>query len=575
MNNPNKLSASEREFLLSELEKNNNSFELEETKEIDKHFIFLLDELSELLFIINNSGKIVFVNNRITNYGYSKLELKGKFVFELFHRETKNLLEYFFNKSNMNKLWIFKDDFVGKNGVKFPFEFKIKSILRNGIPFFVLIGRDLSEIVNYQKEIENLKNEKTIEQKAIQKSDIGIWQWDIVTGEIRYDDMYKILLEYKEDPFQGSFQKFIELINEEDRKKVVDDIKEHFFERKEKYSSFYRIKNAKGQYVWFFSRGVVVDRDKFGIPKYMIGIYTETDEYEEKFKEILEGKNYLRKIIENMDQGLVVLDKDLKLKLANKVFYSSLNMPENVVYFKDILDAEYESVFDEKIQELKDKKEGTVSFECRLINKKKEYIYAFITALSYDENSQEIILIITDITQKKKLEDLLRKYATIDDLTDTYNRRAGFLALERALQSAKKKKEPMSVVFVDVDNLKTINDNFGHDVGDFVLRKVAAVIKDSIRENDILIRVGGDEFVLGLPGAKREDAEKILQRIVEALNNVELGGGLKVDLSYGICEYDEFEKDLDLEYLVKLADNGMYEMKKRKNKPSNRSSEHN
>ena len=124
----------------------------------------------------------------------------------------------------------------------------------------------------------------------------------------------------------------------------------------------------------------------------------------------------------------------------------------------------------------------------------------------------------------------------------------------------------MSVIFIDVDNLKTINDNFGHDAGDFVLRKIADIIRNSIRESDILIRVGGDEFVLGLPSARKEDAQMIIKRIKGALNNIKIDEDVRVDLSYGICEYSDFEKDLDIEDLIKAADNEMYQMKKSKEK---------
>lgn len=561
-----RLSKGERDFLLSELEKNNNGFYKDEIRGFDKSLILLLDELNELIFIINNEGKIVFVNNIVTSYGYSKEELDKKFVFEFFQDKTKNLLEYFFNKKNINKLWIFKDQFLAKNGDKIPFEFKLKNFFQNEILYFILIGRDLSEYVQYQKEIENLKRDRTIAEKAIQKSGIGIWQWDILTGKIVYDEMYKILLGYQVDPFKGSFEKIMEHIHEEDQEKIIYNIKEHFFERSETFSSFYRIKDVKEDYKYFFSRGVVIERDRLGLPNFMIGIYTLVKECEEKFKEIAEGKNYLQKIIDNMDQGLVVIDSNYKFKLANTFFYTSLNMPENIDSIKNIVDKDHMSLFEEKINELKNKKEGTVSFECKLINKNNEYVYAFVTGLSYDGEAEEIILIITDITQRKKFEELLRKYATIDDLTDAYNRRAGFLALEKSLEIAKLKKEPLSVIFIDVDNLKTINDNFGHDAGDFVLRKIADIIRNSIRESDILIRVGGDEFVLVLPNARKQDVEKIVNRIKEALTNIKIDEDMRIDLSYGICEYNDFEKDLDIEDLIKAADNKMYKMKKNKDK---------
>jgi len=194
MDDDNRLSKGERDFLLSELERNNKDILLDDIKDLDKNQISLLDELNELIFIINNEGRIVFVNNIVTSYGYSKEELYKKFVFELFKDKTKNLLEYFFNKKNFNKLWIFKDFFLTKNGDKIPFEFKLKQFYQNETSSFILICKDLNEIVQYQKEIDNLKKEQTITEKAIQKSGIGVWQWDILSDKIVYDDMYKVLL---------------------------------------------------------------------------------------------------------------------------------------------------------------------------------------------------------------------------------------------------------------------------------------------------------------------------------------------------------------------------------------------
>jgi len=80
MDDDTRLSKGERDFLLSELEKNNNGFYKDEISGFDKSLILLLDELNELIFIINNEGKIVFVNNIVTSYGYSKEELDKKFV---------------------------------------------------------------------------------------------------------------------------------------------------------------------------------------------------------------------------------------------------------------------------------------------------------------------------------------------------------------------------------------------------------------------------------------------------------------------------------------------------------------
>ena len=213
----------------------------------------------------------------------------------------------------------------------------------------------------------------------------------------------------------------------------------------------------------------------------------------------------------------------------------------------------------------KSEKEEIVSFECELKYSSDKIITVIVTAVVYEEELiKRIILVMTDITEKKKLEELLKRYATFDDLTTTYNRRAGFYALEKYFQLSKRRREPLTVVFIDIDNLKYINDNFGHDAGDFVIKKVADVIKNSLRESDLIIRIGGDEFLLGLPNTKETDVEIIFQRMSKELESVKLDGNVRINLSWGICEYNNFDEEITLESIIKEADNRMYEMKSAK-----------
>ena len=104
-----------------------------------------------------------------------------------------------------------------------------------------------------------------------------------------------------------------------------------------------------------------------------------------------------------MDQGLVVIDSNYKFKLANTFFYTSLNMPENIDSIKNIVDKDHMSLFEEKINELKNKKEGTVSFECKLINKNNEYVYAFVTGLSYDGEAEAVSYTHLDVYKRQGL----------------------------------------------------------------------------------------------------------------------------------------------------------------------------
>ena len=101
-----------------------------------------------------------------------------------------------------------------------------------------------------------------------------------------------------------------------------------------------------------------------------------------------------------------------------------------------------------------------------------------------------------DISQRKQMEEELKKLARIDSLTGCYNRRYGLELLDRHIKLSQRSKSPLLLAFLDIDCFKAINDTFGHDEGDISLKKVSGLFKSSLREIDIICRMGGDEFLL-------------------------------------------------------------------------------
>lgn len=122
-----------------------------------------------------------------------------------------------------------------------------------------------------------------------------------------------------------------------------------------------------------------------------------------------------------------------------------------------------------------------------------------------------------------------------------------------------------SLVLMDLDDFKYVNDNYGHHVGDLVLAKVAKVLRTSMRAKDIVGRWGGDEFMAILPNTDLENEKKIIERIKSQLEKVEIlveGKRFKVSISAGVVQYGEnFQSWLDM---IKEADRLMYEDKKKK-----------
>lgn len=169
----------------------------------------------------------------------------------------------------------------------------------------------------------------------------------------------------------------------------------------------------------------------------------------------------------------------------------------------------------------------------------------------------------TDITERKKLEIELEKNAKTDFLTGLFNRRHFMELANQELNRAIRFDNPMSILMVDLDNFKRINDTYGHQTGDLVLKKFSAVCRQAFREIDILGRMGGEEFAILLPetsGAQAfEAAERLRSRIESTRISIEHHAAIEFTVSVGVASV--VSKDDTLDALLSQADDALYKAK--------------
>lgn len=172
------------------------------------------------------------------------------------------------------------------------------------------------------------------------------------------------------------------------------------------------------------------------------------------------------------------------------------------------------------------------------------------------------LLLWFSIDQYFKRKSALKKieeYATYDTMTDLLNRRVGLLFLEKDIKDIKRKKTPFTIGYIDINDLKLVNDTYGHEEGDYLILTSIRFIKESIRESDTLCRLGGDEFLMILRECTVEQAEKIWQKTVEKMKdfNKKKLKPYNISMSHGFIQYNPKE-DKTTDQLITEADAKMY-----------------
>ena len=172
------------------------------------------------------------------------------------------------------------------------------------------------------------------------------------------------------------------------------------------------------------------------------------------------------------------------------------------------------------------------------------------------------LIVITVSLILRNYNRRLERMATVDSLTGTYNRHAFTLIFSQALKSKQRNNSHISLMIVDIDRFKSVNDNYGHECGDLVLRIFAETVSGKIRDTDVLCRWGGEEFLVLLGDCKIENAQKVAENIREAVSAREIscgGNTVAITLSAGVVEHRDPET---LNQLVSRADKLMYQAKK-------------
>ena len=417
-------------------------------------------------------------------------------------------------------------------------------------------------------QYKNLTKEKLKERSKISPSryleeaqaiaHMGNWSWNIVDNTIYWsDEIYRIFGETPQS-FTPTFEHFISYLDKEDAAALESTIQDSIKKAKP-YVYSHKIYRKDGSIRYAKASGYV----RYNTQNHPIELIGSTIDITELY-EVKQELTLLAQAIEQMHELVRITNKEGELTYVNEallrfsgyseheligktnaIFKSGMH---NQAFYKElwrsILQGRvYKNIITNKI------KDGSIVFE-----------EMTITPIFIADEITYFVATSHDITQRKHLEESLKQLAMHDSLTGLYNRYYMQKELDKQLERLHRYNTPFSLLMLDLDHFKKINDTYGHDIGDKVLILFSDTINRNIRKNDIFGRWGGEEFLIILPETAPKQAEEMAHKLSKLINDTHFEEVTQVTMSVGLTKAKQEDTKAQL---LKRVDEAMYRAKRK------------
>ncbi|WP_027179701.1 sensor domain-containing diguanylate cyclase [Maridesulfovibrio bastinii] len=371
-----------------------------------------------------------------------------------------------------------------------------------------------------------------------------------------------------------------ELIGESPFELAVEEdswnIRRDFLQAAESRTDFnnleYKFRSKNGDIVWVSFSGVPM-YDSSGEVTGFRGNTVDVTNRKEWENKLRESEELLSSVSNSIRDGLVLMDETGAVQHFNSAAVKLFNFSESD--FMGLKLREYVRLNDNVEDDINlltaDYSDNPASLTCTtgvldvVCTRSDGTVFNGSIAVSplRREGQWWIVWSIRDVTDRKEAEEKLIRLATTDSLTGLVNRRVFMEKSQAELERAKRYNHPLSMMMLDIDHFKRVNDTYGHDAGDDVLQGLANVVLGVLRQVDCFARIGGEEFAVLLPDTDQDGAVNVAERVREAVEKTSIvsrSGELFITISIGVSTLSGNIDDL--ERMLKTADVALYASKR-------------
>ena len=404
-------------------------------------------------------------------------------------------------------------------------------------------------------------------QAIIEGTRAGTWEWNVASGAIRVNDRWAEMLGYSIGELKPlTIKVWEQLCHPDDLAKSNAVFQRHFKGELPYYECVVRMRHKEGYWVWIQDRGRLISCTPAGKPEWVVGTHTDiSDQYTSsqmlnKLAETVPGVIYMFRMwpdgsydfpyVSDGVVGLYGVGPEEVQAQGSVVF--DLVHPDDLPGLLESIQESYQQL-------------AQWNYEYRvLVDGQQLWLQGVATPESEGEGVVTWYGLVVDISQRKALEQKLVKLSVTDELTGLYNRRYLFERLTDLLEEKHRHQVPFSLVQVDLDWFKNINDTYGHLMGDEVLKAFSSTLRQRLRRGDIAGRTGGEEFLILLPHTDAQAAAELIEVIREAFMQTQFQSNdqelFQVSFSAGVTSVRNRDKQLD--DLLARADAALYRAKR-------------